>query len=384
MIFYILDDWLSGFTYRGYEAGDEHSIVPLLVEAFNGWPKIDLSCSPLEHWKWKYLDNPFSMSLSSVALHGDKIVGVACQFPTKMKIGEKWLMGAYAADLGVYKHFRNRGISKKLVKQNIIQLQKNKINKVYFVTSNPYLIQSYTRDYEHSQFPYRIANMIRIRDINKHLKHLPVKRPSLIKIGYQILKNYYGVKKLIQEKYSENSATNMVDNELSSTLNKVMKENSHYKFILDKSSKFLQWRFSDQRAGSYSINYYNDEAGSGYIVVGVNRINRNYPVGYIVDLLATPKRNNIVNYLVKKTLEYLDGLNINTVSCLITKNHPYEKVLNRHGFLDSRVKLHLFMITYKNNIEKTDLIVNYSPKEIHFTYAGIDSLPAETPEYAFY
>ena len=377
----------SEFSYRGYIAGDEEEIVPLLVEAFNGWPKMDCGCSSMDHWKWKYLDTPLRMELSSVALHGEKIVGAGCQYPTKIKIGDEWLMGAYAADLAVYKKYRNRGISKKLVEQNVLQLLRNKIRHVYFVTSNPYLIKSYMEDYP--EFPYKIANMVRIRDIGKHLKHLPVKRPNLIKIGYQILKNFNTVKNYLQQKHPETSSKfkpksiHSLTHEFSSMLDKLIADNSRYKFILDKSSQFLRWRFLDPRSGSYLIFCHCDENGSGYIVVGVNRILKDYPIGYIVDILATPGKTIIVNNLIKKALEYFNGLNINTVSCLITKNHPYEEVLKEHGFLDSRVRLFLFTLEYENKSVVAGLSGNYSPGEVHFTYAGIDSLPAQTPDYAF-
>jgi predicted N-acetyltransferase YhbS len=377
----------SEFTYRGYEEGDEEGIVPLLVEAFNGWPKIDCPCSPMDHWKWKYLDNPYGMELSSVALDGDKIIGAGCQYPTRIKIGDEWLMGAYAADLAVHQGYRNRGVSKRLVEQNVVQLLGNKINYVYFVTSNPYLVRSYTEDYP--EFPYKIANMVRIRDLGKHLKYLPVKRPYLIKIGYQILKNFNILRKNLSKRHPgitfefKTETFRSTSPVLGARLDKLLADNSGFKFILDKGGEFLRWRFLDPRSGGYLLISHDGENGSGYVVVAVNRIIRDYPIGYIVDILATPGRTDIVNNLIRKALRFLDGLEINTVSCLITKNHPYEGVLKHHGFLDSRVRLYLFTLFYESESVVAGLSGNYSPREVHFTYAGIDSLPAQTPEYAF-
>ena len=54
------------FTIRFYRPGDEKEIVPLLVLGFHGWPHIDLACSPLEHWRWKYIDNPIKRNMIAV------------------------------------------------------------------------------------------------------------------------------------------------------------------------------------------------------------------------------------------------------------------------------------------------------------------------------
>ena len=39
---------------REYRPGDEGGLVELLGLVFGGWPHLDVSCSPLEYWRWKF------------------------------------------------------------------------------------------------------------------------------------------------------------------------------------------------------------------------------------------------------------------------------------------------------------------------------------------
>ena len=43
---------------RSYQPGDEEEIVELLELVFGGWPKLDLNCDSINHWRWKYVDYP--------------------------------------------------------------------------------------------------------------------------------------------------------------------------------------------------------------------------------------------------------------------------------------------------------------------------------------
>jgi hypothetical protein len=57
---------------RHYHPGDEESIVGLLETTFRRWPNFSLDCEPIDHWKWKYLDNPFKVNSTIVGeLAGD-------------------------------------------------------------------------------------------------------------------------------------------------------------------------------------------------------------------------------------------------------------------------------------------------------------------------
>ncbi|HSP34988.1 MAG TPA: GNAT family N-acetyltransferase, partial [Thermoanaerobaculia bacterium] len=55
------------FVFRRYRPGDESSIVDLFTRSFGGE-------RTLEHWRWKYADNPFGNAHVGLAVEGDRVV----------------------------------------------------------------------------------------------------------------------------------------------------------------------------------------------------------------------------------------------------------------------------------------------------------------------
>jgi hypothetical protein len=76
------------YVVRPYREGDEEGITELLVHVFEGWPKFDLNCTPIAHWKWKHQENPIGKSVVIVAESGEEIVGCLHAISLRMKIGD--------------------------------------------------------------------------------------------------------------------------------------------------------------------------------------------------------------------------------------------------------------------------------------------------------
>ena len=74
-------------SYRPYELSDGEKIVELLDIVFNGWPKHDLRCTPLEHWEWKNRGGK-NASLGVVCVHNERVIGSLQSTPRPIKIGE--------------------------------------------------------------------------------------------------------------------------------------------------------------------------------------------------------------------------------------------------------------------------------------------------------
>ena len=100
----------NNITIRSYEEGDEEAIVELLEHVFNDWPHFDLECSPLDHWRWKFLDNPSRSIYSVVATHGKKIIGYNGGVPKRLKVGDQIVKSAIAADAAVHPDHREKGV----------------------------------------------------------------------------------------------------------------------------------------------------------------------------------------------------------------------------------------------------------------------------------
>lgn len=70
------------YTIGPYEPGDEKEILRLFKKVFN----IDRS---LEHWNWKFLDNPMGTHIYLAKLPSGRVISQFAGIPVKLKWGEK-------------------------------------------------------------------------------------------------------------------------------------------------------------------------------------------------------------------------------------------------------------------------------------------------------
>lgn len=156
----------ADFTIRPYKSGDEEEIVELLIHGFQGWPHFDLTCTPLDHWKWKFIDNPLNMKIIFVAEKEGEIIGVTHGLFSRMKIGNAVKLCSPGADSAVHKQHRRLGILKKFHESKRQAWFDEKVALSYGVSSNEYVIKAWKRE-GREPFPHPLINLIRIRDVDK-------------------------------------------------------------------------------------------------------------------------------------------------------------------------------------------------------------------------
>ena len=103
----------------------------------------------------------------------------------------------------------------------------------------------------------------------------------------------------------------------------------------------------------------------------INRYTKDYPKGYIVDLLTLPDRSDVLENLLINSLEIFNDNKINVVNCLSIKNHPYESILKRHGFINSRGRVYFIIQLIDIGNEWSDFI-SAPPDRMHFQYGDTD------------
>ena len=89
-------------------------------------------------------------------------------------------------------------------------------------------------------------------------------------------------------------------------------------------------------------------------------------------------RRDVVEALAAHSLECFDTDDVNIVNCLVAKGHPHEKVLKSLGFVDSRVKIRIFIDEYEGD-SLFNGIAGSPPSKIHFSWGDHDSLPVKVP-----
>lgn len=360
-------------TIRMYQEGDENEIIDLLEYVFDGWPHFDIECTPLDHWKWKYLDNPTSNAVLSVALYDNEVVGCFGLLIQRIKIGDRIFLGSNGVDVAVHPDFRRIGIYNKMWCL-INELENNTGIKFHYgVEGNPILIRKNLRLGFHL-FPFSAMQFININDIDMHLRLMPTKYAQIKKYGLKLLKlrarSYTGLPSLtddinIYEIKSFDDRVNIFWDEIK----------DHYNFIIERKKDYLNWRYCDSRGGNYTVKIaVNNGHILGYMIIRVNRYIKEYPIGYIVDIITLPNSYYVVNKLVKNAIEYFDGNNINLIQSLVIKHHPYEEIFRAHGFVNIRRKLYL---NYPPNVRIDDALNTFhkSPIDrIYFSFGDYDSI----------
>ena len=107
------------------------------------------------------------------------------------------------------------------------------------------------------------------------------------------------------------------------------------------------------------------------MVLRINKHQIDSPIGYIVDLLTLPNRLDVTNALVQDAVKYFDDHHINIILCLIVKDHPYNAILKKNGFITKRERIPLFYRGY-TEIEELKQFESSSPSSIHFAYGDLD------------
>lgn len=335
----------NNYVIRPYQQGDEEEIVELLELVFDGWPRFDLNCTPLDHWKWKYLDNPFRANHINVAVSDEKIIGCCHSIPKNIKIGNKVFLGSIGGDSAVHPDFRKMGIYDKMNKLRSNLRKKGNVKFVTRISNNPILIKYQSQRFP--RFPHTINNLIRIRDIDIHLKMKQTKNQWIKKNGFLLLKLFNKITNSMTIFDTKVNLDNIHISEIQNFDDRInpfwndIKEKTSY--IVERTKDHLNWRYCDPRGGDYLIKIAEDNNQIlGYIVLRINRYDKDYPIGYIVDLLTSPEQLFVTKALVSDALQYFEEHNVNLVNVWSIQNHYYNSIFKRYGFIKDRRRLNFF------------------------------------------
>jgi hypothetical protein len=365
---------MSDTLGRLYQPGDEEELVELLSNIFGEWPKFDLTRSKVDHWRWKILDIPSGKNEIALAFKDNKMIGCNHAIYYDIKVGDSIYLGHQGVDYGVHPDYRGMGVSKLLskVKQSIRKQLGSEINYVY--TGNEIIINRYRRQ-ERPLFPHKVVQLVKIKDVDKHLKHVSSDNQFLKKIGY---KGITTIRSLLKEKidyrdYNLKEVT-LFDRKFKTFWNDV-KDNYHW--ILARTPEYLNWRYNDPRGGKYRIITATEhDKILGYCISRVNRINQEYPIGQIVDTISHQDHPDLKNAFVRDTLDHFEEENVNVVRSWVIKNHPLHRAFLNHGFIDSGADIHLYYHVDSEAVIDTDLdkFKNASPSQIHFMLGDTDMI----------
>ena len=323
------------YTIRKYCKGDEEQIIDLLDLVFDGWPKVDLMCSKLDHWKWKYEDRPVKGLIAAVALDGSKVIGCLHGEYVSLKLGGEIYFCEPGGDLAVHPDYRGRKVWRSMVdKWNEEEWSPTIIG--YSNSSTPVVVKR-AKATNAPMLPSPLIHYCRIRDIDEFLRAKDIPNSMVKKMGYIGLSGFVKVLNMGRIKSSNRSEIRSIqefDDRFDALWDRVKED---YDLIVKRSSEYLNWRYCDQRGGKYVVKAAKqDEEYLGYIVYRINRYNPNYPEGYIVDLVVMRDDEETALELIADACDYFDNMNVDAIHYWVPRDHFYSNLVGRFGFLNSR------------------------------------------------
>jgi N-acetylglutamate synthase-like GNAT family acetyltransferase len=369
---------------RSFREGDEEKIVKLLIKVFGDWPHIDNNLSPLEFWRWKYLENPVHSSYVSVGLDDGQVISCQHNSIVRIKVRNEVIFGISGQDLAVHPDYRGLGLSSETINHANSQARQDGVTYSYFLTRNPVIMKrcesSENPENRRAKFPLQLVNYSLVFDLEKHLEYFHMKNPFLVKLGANIVRKWNIVTKSVTP--SDDLVVEKVerfDHRVEDFLDSV---HDDYHYIVVRDLEYLNWSYSYPGLGDYrKLVAKEDERVLGYAVLRANWYNREYPVGYIVDLMTMKHRKALV-HLIDSAIKYFKKNNVNIVNFLTVKGNPFQDILQGFGFLDSRVKINMYIPT-KEQHPAEDILYDrqVGAENVHIVWGDYDALPVVTQHY---
>ena len=352
------------FIYRLYKPGDETGILDLLKLSFAEWTAIEKT---LDHWRWKYLKTPIGTDIV-VAEDNGKIIGVSHNMELRLKLGSSMILTHFGADTATHPDYRGKGIFGKIVEV----LEKIRIEKQlgleYAASSNPAIHKEWQKR-GRTIFPHPISIMVRIKNVDLHLKMRPIDNPLVLKTGYYVKNTMRIINKTLKPRIStsDNFVIEEVTNFKKANNEFWEKIKLHYNFILEKNSDYLNWRYSDPVSKYIIKKATSNEELLGFSVIKISE-KTDYPEAFIYELITLPNRPDVALALFNECCKTCDKMKINIIYYMVPKGNSYSKIANKTGFVDSERELFITCHIIGTQVD-FKVMEKSSPNQIYFTYS---------------
>ena len=309
-------------------------------------------------------------------------MGCCHVMPLMIKIGGSAKLCLTNVDLAVHPDHRQRGLMNEIGNTRDRVAPGLGFRIGYNITGNPILVKVLAE--VRSRFPFAIINLVRIRDIDLQLEMMPVKDAGIKKAGFIALQTFNKIQSSLSPGSVRGGEVRLrLIERFDERIDAFWKELAPaYDFIVERRMEYLNWKYCDPRIGGFRVALAEDERGGllGYCVSRINAFRGDYPVGFIVDLQALPGNEWVAEALAGDAVRCFDESGVNIINCQLVKGHPYVSVLERLGFLDSRVEFHMFYQFYGES-DPLAAISSSPTSRVYVSWGDHDVLPVKMPAY---
>jgi GNAT superfamily N-acetyltransferase len=324
-------------TIRNPDATDEPQMVELLFCAFQQWPAFPIEVPPIEHLRWKLRSDPIAPRHQWVTEIDQRIAAMILRILFRVRVRGRDYLAREEGDAAVDPRYQGRGLYRALLDYIYESPRDDDFSLTFWFSTNPR-----TRRPGRVEDGQLLANPIRVlekpydaraivaRRREKYGGRLPA-RLAVLRIGLD-----KAVNRLLHPSYLgrpgwEGSIATLerFDDRIGGFFEEAARP---FDFIVVRSKDYLNWRYCDPAAGRFTIRAAEQEGRLlGYLVFKVAE-----GAGFIADLLALPGRSDVVRSLLEDALRLFRASGVEQVTCWMILRHPYNAILRRYGFFDSR------------------------------------------------
>ena len=335
------------WSIRAYQKGDEEQIFEL-VKVVENVPEKERW---LKGWKWMFVDNSVGASIIWLAERDTKIVGQYPVIMENLQVEDKIVKGAQLIDTITHPEYRRQGIFSTLGEKVLTEIENGETHLVYcFPTQQVYPLHMKFGWLDVSAFQV----MIKLPNLKNILHKYFVRNRLLLDIftvvGNLIIKVFFRSKKVPDENMSKVREISHFDDRFDEFWDRISKD---YNIIGIRDKKYLNWRYVDVPNSDYVIYVAEEEDEiCGYTILGCKDVD-GLIFGYIYDIIAPTNREDIIQCLIAKAVEYFMDKKIDAIFAKMVANEVYRKSFLRNGFIP-RFRYKGRFVAYNASTELSD------------------------------
>jgi hypothetical protein len=284
---------------RFYEPGDLRGLLELFEAAFPGWPTVPIRVPAIEHLSWKLSGELEAPRYTVVAEADGRLVGARpfLIWPTKVRGRVVRLRNGF--DTCVHPDYQGSGLMTRM--------------RAYCRERFQAEVDLHIGYGEHPAFT-SLRKREDMRPFGNELDVLTLDLP----VRHSLARHAWQIEDV--ERFDRRmDAFFAIASE-------------PFDFIVERSERFLNWRYADPRAG---INRRRAASLAGELL-GYTVLSASKGRAHIADVLALPGRLDVVAALVDDAIAYAMREQATALDCWLPDQHPYRGALIDRGFRHKR------------------------------------------------
>ena len=312
-------------------------MVDLLFRTFHRWPAFELPVPPLEHLHWKMRSNPIAPRHQWVTEVDGRIAATMLRVIRRVRIKGRDHLARDDVDVAVDPDYQERGLYGATLDHVLEEHRDAEFDLGFWYSTNP---RTHRPSKPGENWP--LANSIQVLEKPCNARAIVARRRE--KYGGRLpaslavlrIKLAAALNRLGHPPYWRRAkrawpitTPERFDDRIEEFFDEAAKP---FDYLIVRGKDYMNWRYCEPAAGRFTVRVVEEQGRLlGYLVFKITE-----GEGYIADLLALPGRTDVVRSLVEDALRLFREAGVERVTCWMISRHPYNGILGRYGFIDSR------------------------------------------------